>query len=63
VLSVTEVRKKMMEFLKENNELFGLDDNDLLKLAKKFKWNKVKMEEGWFMQQEKKGLGIIDELL
>ena len=53
VLNVTKIRDTMMEFLKELNEMFSLDDNDLMKLAKHFKWNKQKMTEGWLMSEDK----------
>ena len=38
-----KIKQTIINFLKESNEMFALDDNDLLKLAMNFKWNKQKM--------------------
>jgi hypothetical protein len=54
VLSTKAVKDKMMTFLSELNELYALNDNDLMKLARYYKWNASKMQNDWFSASPQK---------
>ena len=43
ILSADAVKQKMMTFLSDLNELYALNDDDLMKLARFYKWNATKM--------------------
>ena len=45
ILSAEAIKQKMMTFLSDLNKLYNLNDDDLMKLARYFKWNSTKMQD------------------
>jgi hypothetical protein len=62
ILSADAVKVKMMSFLGDLNELYNLNDNDLMKLARHYKWNSTKMQNDWFGASEAKIFKLKKEL-
>jgi len=54
------VRQQVVKKMESMQELFEMETDDMIKIAKHFKWNEEKMQQEWFtnMDRLKFKLGI-----
>ena len=53
VLSMDKVRVKVLEKMKDLQELFAMDVDSLILIARHYRWNEESMQTIWFEEQDK----------
>ncbi len=57
-MHLDDIRPNLIRKIKDMQDLFELDFDSLVKIARNFRWNQELMESQWFEQKSKLELSI-----